>query len=263
MVRDTYYRDHWVQIEPERLDRYEQMFRWSPAYARLLEPAQIEHGQVVADFGCGPGAMAVELAKQVGAGGHVHAMDVNAEFVARARKKAAAAGFSDRMTAHHLTGATIPLPDAALDRIVTKNALVYVDDPLATFCEFRRVVKPGGKVHAVDSDWATAIVEPVPLEQWRAFMQAACHAFRNPLIGRQMFGIAKQAGFSSVEVRVVTNPDTEGRYLNLVHNLAGYAREAGTLGEGDIQAVVHRVERAVQDGTFLGVNPQFMVTATV
>ena len=49
----------------------------------------------------------------------------------------------------------------------------------------------------------------------------------------------------------------------MVHNLAGYAREASTLAEAEIQAVVDMVERAVEEGTFLSINPQFIVTAIV
>ena len=66
LALDTYYKDHWLEIEPERLDRYEKQFQWSKANERLLEPARVEQGQVVADFGCGPGAIAIELARQVG-----------------------------------------------------------------------------------------------------------------------------------------------------------------------------------------------------
>lgn len=87
MALDTYYKDHWLKIEPERLERYEQMFQWGQSYEGLLELARIEQGQTVADFGCGPGAMVVELAKLVGEQGHVHALDINAEFVSRTRKK--------------------------------------------------------------------------------------------------------------------------------------------------------------------------------
>lgn len=64
-------------------------------------------------------------------------------------------------------------------------------------------------------------------------------------------------------MRVVTNPDTEGSMANFVHNMAGYARETGKLGEKEIAAVLEIVERALLEGTFLGMNPQFMVTAIV
>ncbi len=125
------------------------------------------------------------------------------------------------------------------------------------------MVKPGGTVHAVDNDWPSTLLEPVPLEQWRALLDAASHAFRNPMIGRQMYGFAKQAGFSTVEVRVVARPDLEGRDVNLVHNLAGYARMGGRLAEAEIQAVVDIAVKAKEEGTFLALKPLFMVTAIV
>ena len=56
MELESYYKDHWVEIEEERLERYEKMFVWSPAMAPLLAPAEIAPGQTVGDFGCGPGS---------------------------------------------------------------------------------------------------------------------------------------------------------------------------------------------------------------
>ena len=71
MSLETYYKDHWVEIEPDRLDRYEDQFFWGERGNRLLEPAEIAAGQSVADYGCGPGFVSVELAKRVGQAGHV------------------------------------------------------------------------------------------------------------------------------------------------------------------------------------------------
>lgn len=260
---EPYYKDHWVNIEPERLERYEQMFQWGPAHEWMFEPARIEPGQTVADFGCGPGGVAVELARRVGSRGHVHALDINVEFIEATRKKAEAEGLSDRITAHLLTGTPLPLADDVLDCLIAKNVMVYVDDPAETFREFHRVVKPGGRVHAIDSDWATAFVEPVPLEQWRVFLDAAMHAFHNPLMGRQMYGLARKAGFTSMEVRVSTNPDTSGRLGNMVKNLAGYARVSKKISEEDIQAVLKIVDDAITESTFFASNPQYLLTAVV
>ena len=49
MSEDTYYKDHWVDIEAERLERYEAQFVWGPRGNKLIEPAAISTGQVVAD----------------------------------------------------------------------------------------------------------------------------------------------------------------------------------------------------------------------
>ena len=73
---DPFYKDHWINIDQDRLDRYERMFQWNPATSALYEPADIRAGHIVADFGCGPGYTAIEIAKWVGPGGHVHALDI-------------------------------------------------------------------------------------------------------------------------------------------------------------------------------------------
>lgn len=263
-MNDSYYKDHWVAIEPERLDRYEAMFKWTPAVEVLLAPAQISLGQTVADFGCGPGYVAIELAKRVGAEGHVHAFDINADFIARTRARAESEGLSDRITAHQLTSGKLPLDDDVLDRLVTKNVMVYVDDPAASFQEFHRVVKPGGVAHVVDSDFGMTVVDPVPAGQWRALLDAAAHAFRTPSIGRQLYGLARGAGFTDVTVEVVATPDTHGRMLHFVNNIAGYARDGDSaISEGDIQNVVDIATNALAAGQFFALNPQFMVTCAV
>jgi SAM-dependent methyltransferase len=90
------FQDHWLDIDPERMERYETMFRWNPATAHYYAAAAIGAGHAVADFGCGPGHAAIEFARQVGATGSVHALDINEEFVRRARARAAEHGLADR-----------------------------------------------------------------------------------------------------------------------------------------------------------------------
>ena len=54
-MADTFYRDHWIDIEPERLERYKQMFAWSDEQLPFFEPARISEGEHVLEIGCGPG----------------------------------------------------------------------------------------------------------------------------------------------------------------------------------------------------------------
>jgi ubiquinone/menaquinone biosynthesis C-methylase UbiE len=95
--------EHWINIDPERVARYETMYQWSAAAEAFYAPADIRTGQVVVDFGCGPGHTAIEFARRVGPTGHVVAFDVNAEFIKRTQKRAEVAGFADRITAQLLT----------------------------------------------------------------------------------------------------------------------------------------------------------------
>jgi hypothetical protein len=52
---------HWIDINPERLARYETMYQWSAVAETFHAPAEVRAGQVVVDFGCGPGYTAMSL----------------------------------------------------------------------------------------------------------------------------------------------------------------------------------------------------------
>src|SRR5689334_4632579 len=121
MNPETYYRDHWLEIDPERIEEYEEMFRWRPRMAPLLDPAEIGLGQRVVDFGCGPGMLTLELARRVGLEGHVHAVDVNPNFLERTRENAAREGLADRVSVHRASEDRLPLEDASVDRVICKN----------------------------------------------------------------------------------------------------------------------------------------------
>jgi ubiquinone/menaquinone biosynthesis C-methylase UbiE len=260
-VSGTLFMGHWVNIDPERLARYETMYQWSGVAEDFYAPADIRAGHVVVDFGCGPGHAAIEFARRVGPAGRVLAFDVNAEFIRRTQARAEAAGMADRITAQLLTTEQLPLADAAVDRITARNTIIYVRDPLRTFEEFRRTLRPGGIAHAIESDWSLTVVEPVASE-WRTLVAAAGWAWRTPDIGRKLPGIARRADFSQVAVQVLTRPDTEGRLMDMIRTVAGYARESGAVASERIDAMLEKLDRALADGTYLAVAPQFLTTAT-
>lgn len=55
--------DHWLNIDPERMARYEVVYQWTSAADAYYASAEIGLGQVVANFGCGPGHAASEFAR--------------------------------------------------------------------------------------------------------------------------------------------------------------------------------------------------------
>jgi hypothetical protein len=92
-------------------------------------------------------------------------------------------------------------------------------------------------------------------------VEAARWAWRIPEIGRKLYGIARQAGFSKMELRVLTKPDVDGRLLDMIKTIAGYARESGDLSPTRIDAMLETVARGLAEGTYLAISPQFVLTA--
>src|SRR5262249_9442821 len=104
--------------------------------------------------------------------------------------------------------------------------------------EFRRVLRAGGKLHAIEGDWPMMVIEPVPSKDWAALVNAASYACRTPDIGRKLYGLMRGAGFSDIDVRVVTRPDTDGRLLPMIKNMAEYARGSGKINDADSDKIL-------------------------
>jgi ubiquinone/menaquinone biosynthesis C-methylase UbiE len=260
---DQGFQDHWVNIEPERMERYETMYQWNPATEAFYAPAKVGPGLTVGDFGCGPGHAAIEFAKRVGPAGHVHAFDINVEFIERTSARATENDLGSRVTVHLMDTARLPVDDASLDRILARNTIIYVNDPVETLTEFRRALRPGGIAHVIEGDWRLTAIEPVPTEDWQAIIEAASWAWPRPEIGRQLYGFARQAGFEEVSVQVMTSPDTSGRLNGMIRTVTGYAKEKGTISNDRVDSVLRIIEKAQSEGTYLAISPQFIVTANV
>ena len=258
-MHEDFYRSHWQHIEAERLQRYERMFAWRPEQAPLLDRLQLAPGHKVLDFGCGPGAISVEIARRVGVAGHVWGVDVNAAFLARAGERAQAAGLEAQTT--FVPDDRVPLPDTSLDRVLCKNVLEYVSDFRAALGRHLGLLKPGGMIHIADSDWGFLIVEPWSPDEIREVFAAASGAFREPFIGRRLPGALADLGYSDIRVAIEASADRDGRMWSVLENMAGYAQTPGGMPAARLAELLTRIDSAIANGTYMAVLPQFFITA--
>jgi SAM-dependent methyltransferase len=97
-------------------------------------------GAIAVDVGCGEGRHAIELARRFGLA--VTGVDPLPRHVEAARAAAGPGGpVFEAGSAERL-----PVPDAAADLVWCRDVLVHVSDLESAFAEFRRVLRPGGRV---------------------------------------------------------------------------------------------------------------------
>ena len=119
----------------------------------------------IADIGCGTGASAILLARELDA--QVTAVDFLPEFLEKLKARAEREGTADRITAINCSMEALPLADEEDDGIWSEGA-VYNMGFEAGISSWRRFLKTGGKLVLSEITWLAA-ERPSELEAyWKA-----------------------------------------------------------------------------------------------
>lgn len=110
-------------------------------------------GRRVLDIGCGSGAGAVLLARDLGAA-EVVGIDVEDAVCAAARRHVAAAGLADRVSIRRVEPGPLGFAEQSFDLVYSKDSIVHIPDKEALARDVFRILRPGGWFAA--SDWLIA-----------------------------------------------------------------------------------------------------------
>jgi demethylmenaquinone methyltransferase/2-methoxy-6-polyprenyl-1,4-benzoquinol methylase len=140
--------------------------RWRHA---LVNAVGADADDVVLDVATGTGLVAVDLARRYGC--RVVGLDRSADMLTEAsRRNGLITGLVNARAER------LPFADATFDHLTFTYLLRYVDDPAATVAELARVLKPGGRLAALEFGVPRS---PLVLALWRLYTRVVM-----PLGGR-------------------------------------------------------------------------------
>jgi len=147
-------------------------------------------GETAVDVGSGTGEDVVAFAERVRPDGRAVGVEPSPGLRDEALRRAAGA------PVEYVDGRAegLPFDDESVDVLRCERVLQHVDNPAAAVREMARVLRPGGRIALIDTDWATAILHPADPDVLRRMVDYFLSESANPFSGRQLRGLLAVEG---------------------------------------------------------------------
>jgi SAM-dependent methyltransferase len=237
--------------ETARWDATRQLRSWERDQLGLTS------GDRLLDVGCGLGEAALALAEDLGDRGAVVGVDTSEQMLRVARINARSAPSRVRFTVGDAS--SLDEPDDSFDAARSERTLQWLADPAAAVAEMVRVVRPGGRVSLIDTDWSTFTID-VGDDVLAALVHDAMRTERHrpSNIGRRLHDLARAAGCVSLAGTEATqtwtswDPDQSPAPLGCfsMESLADDLVANDQLAIGDRRRFVSTIHDAARRGRF-------------
>jgi SAM-dependent methyltransferase len=224
--------DYTLRLSDTEVARYRTMARSALAHeADDWRAAGICPGARVADVGCGPGVILVELARLVGPHGVAIGVERDAEARAVAMRVLAAEGLRQAAVVEGEAGAT-GLEAASFDTVMVRQVLMHNGGrEAAIVVHLASLLRPGGHLYLIEADPAAFRFDPDDpdlADLWARWLALMCRRGNDPSVGIRLASLLRAAGLDVVlrDARWYCQP----RETNV--RLAAWAAHEAIVAEG-------------------------------
>ena len=230
------------------------------ALVSVMSPISGEH---LLEVGCGVGSLCRLMAPGVGPGGKITGIDISDEFLKIAQDHIIRDELSEYIQLSVGQAESLPFLDANFDGVLAARLLLHVSNPQSVLTEMMRVVRPGGRVIAMDWDFETVAVDHSDRDLTRRVLHWRCdHHGGNNWSGRQLWGLMETTGFFNVKVVpfVSLAYHEKDSLTRSLFRAAQVARDAGVITSNEHTVWVNELYSRLADGCFSASIVYFIVT---
>lgn len=257
---------HRVDYDEKEARATERAYRGPEITAQrmvTLQELALRAGEYVLDVGVGPGLLAFDMAQMVGAGGRVVGVDKAPAMVAMAAERCVEL---PQVEVGEGDARELRFEDHSFDAAVCTQVLLYVDDVAKALSEMHRVLKPGGRVLIIETDWRGLVLSSSLPELTETMIEGWDAVVASPRLPPVMEPMLRQAGFAGFSVSAVpvlsTNYAPGGYAHSMLKAFSNYSVKQGSVSDGDAEHWLDDLSRLSADGAFFFCMNRFMFTAT-
>ncbi len=204
---------------------------------RFRDLLAVRSGESGVDIGCGVGHLSCELAEDVGPSGRMIGVDSSADMLAGAAARVHARGLDDRVDLRIGDAVALGLSSASADFAVAVQTYSYVPDVAGAITEAARVLRPGGRIGVLETDWDLCVYGSPDVDLMRRIFDGRWR-FKHAHLPRQLNRLFRDAGLTPTIAEAFP-------LLETTYDADSFG--AGMLAIGRNAAVRHGVDRAAAD----------------
>lgn len=216
-----------------------------------LERLALKAGDHVLDIGCGPGLLAMDMAERVGPSGHVLGIDPSADMRVIAENRCTGTAW---ITIQDGDAIDLPCGDGSMDVVIATQVYEFVPDIEKALSEAHRVLKPGGKLAIIDTDWDSTVVRTEDPDRMRAVLESQKDHFVHRDLPGRLAGLLRRAGFTlsyAGGIPIVNTAMEPGTYSeDVLRGLAKRAAKRDDLPSGTAEAWLAELESLNEAGEY-------------
>ena len=220
-------------------------------------------GSRVLEAGCGVGAQTVTLAQR-SPGARFTSVDISADSIAEARRRADQAGLTN-VEFQQADIFALPFEAESFDHVFVCFVLEHLARPVEALAILKRLLRPGGTITVIEGDHGSTYFYP---DSPAAHAAIQCQvtmqreAGGNALIGRQVYPLLVEAGFEAVRVSprmvyvdasrpALVDGFTRKTFTAMIEGIREPALAAGLIEPERFDAGVRALHRTTEaDGVF-------------
>lgn len=202
-------------------------------------------GEAALDVGSGTGEDVAEFLERVGPGGRAVGVEPSPGLRAIAKERGPKLEFVDA------TASALPFEDSSFDVIRCERVLQHVHDGPQAVAEMVRVLRPGGRICLIDTDWASAIVHPADPDVFARMISFFHSESANPYSGRTLRGLLAETGLTIADETAATWIEPQsGATQGFLPMMGKTAAAAGVITNAEAEAFHRGIEEAAARGAF-------------
>ncbi len=167
---------------------------------KTLEAMALQAGDRVVDAGCGTGLLIQDMASVIGDSGQIVGIDFSDDMLNLARDRFKAV---DTVTLRQGSVTDLPLDTNSFDAASCTQTLLYVDDVEKAVSELYRVLKPGGRIAILETDWRGIVLNSKDNALSDRIIGAWDKAVSSPNLPVKLRPFLKNQGFSAIATKAI------------------------------------------------------------